>query len=120
MEKVLQVKIKTLIISGDSAGGNLALVVTNWCIVNGVKAPDLIFANYPVVQMNIKTWFTPSIQYAMEDAFLNYSTLKMCFKYYIPDGKLPQLDSYLSPYGAPDWILERYPRIIMGICEFDS
>ena len=119
MEKVLQVEIKTLIMTGDSAGGALCMAITNWCIVNGIRGPDFIFANYPVANMNIKTWYTPSVMLAMDDAFLSYSMLKMCINTYVPEDKREELDSYISIYATPDWVLERYPRVVMGLSEYD-
>ena len=119
VEKVLHVEIKTLLISGDSAGGNQAFALTNWCIVNGIRAPDFIFANYPVVQLDIKKWYSPSSLFCLNDAFLNYSFIQMCMKYYVPEGKLVEQDSYISMYGSPDWVLKNYPKIVMSICDYD-
>lgn len=34
---ILEVKIKKLILSGDSFGGGIALTLTNWCIENGIR-----------------------------------------------------------------------------------
>ena len=118
VEKVLQVKIETLIISGDSAGGNQAFAVTNWCIINGIRAPDFIFASYPSIQMNTN-YYTPSQQLSMNDAIVNYSFCKMVLKYYIPEGKNCGQDSFMSTYGTPDWVLKQYPRVSIGICEYD-
>ena len=56
----------------------------------------------------------------MTDAFLNYSSLKMSMKYYVPEGKDSGQDSFMSIYGTPDWVLRQYPKVVMGICELDA
>jgi acetyl esterase/lipase len=37
VECVLGIQIKNLILTGDSAGGNITFVLTNWCIANGIR-----------------------------------------------------------------------------------
>jgi hormone-sensitive lipase len=94
VELVLKVKIKNLILTGDSAGGNLGYALINWCIVNGIRKPDFFFAHYPVVNFNFENWYTPSYLYAMDEPILNYATLKMCSKYYLPDNVDANNDAY--------------------------
>ena len=61
VEEVLGVKIKNLILTGDSAGGNFVLTITNWCIVNGIRKPDYIFPHYPGNFSRVKKY--SSLQY---------------------------------------------------------
>lgn len=67
---------------------------------------------------NIKS-YTPSFLFAWDDPVLNYATLKMFMKYYVADHCDATKDCYISPLLTPDWILEQYPEIAMGVSEYD-
>lgn len=82
VEQVLEVKIKKIIVTGDSAGGSLSSSLTNWCIVNNVRKPDFVFFHYPACYIGLGTSFSPSYLFAMDDPVLNYVTMNMCNKYY--------------------------------------
>lgn len=118
IEQVLKVPINTLILTGDSAGGNISCVITNWCIINGVRKPDYIFPHYPVCNMYMKS-YSPCYMFSLDEPLLNYTILKMCSKYYIPEGADPKDDCYLSPLTTPNEILKEYPDMAIGICEYD-
>lgn len=97
VEQILKIKIHNLIVTGDSAGGNLTMVLTNWCIVNNIRKPDFIFPHYPACTMDFGRYYTPSFLFSWDDPFLNYSTMRMCCKYYVPHDIDASADCYLSP-----------------------
>jgi hormone-sensitive lipase len=66
----LGIKPKKIIISGDSAGGNLATALVGLCICHGVRVPDLLMSVYPALLLSA-TFFTPSRINAFDDTILN-------------------------------------------------
>lgn len=118
IEHVLKAKVKTIIVAGDSAGGNLACVLTTWCIEHGYRRPDAIQATYPAASLNEKA-FTPSFLYSLNDCFLHYAVLKGCIAMYVPKGVDPASNYYVSPLATPLEILREYPPVEFFICERD-
>lgn len=119
IETILKIKINNQILTGDSAGGTLSLALVNWCIVNNIRKPDFVFPHYPAAMQDIGKDYSPSYQFSMNDPFQNYSSLRMFIKYYVPSHLNALEDCYISPLCTPDWILENYPEISIGICEYD-
>ena len=37
VEHILDIKIKKIILNGDSYGANMSISLTNWCIANGIR-----------------------------------------------------------------------------------
>jgi len=60
VSEVLEVKLRNVILTGDSAGGSLSTSLTIWCIVNGVRKPDFLFLHYPFVYSGIGKCYSPS------------------------------------------------------------
>lgn len=118
LSQVLKVDTKRIIVSGDSAGGTLALVLTTWCIENKVRVPSKVVAHYPACDLNAKK-FTPCMIYTLADFLLSYSGLRMCISYYLPVGCDPATDYYVSPLHTPVEILQRFPPTDFFICERD-
>lgn len=46
-QNVLGSSIQKIVLTGDSAGGNLILGVTSWIINQGIRIPDELIAIYP-------------------------------------------------------------------------
>jgi len=55
--------------------------------------------------------FTPSLLASMDDVMLRYTFLNICLKSYIPEGKDPSKDAYLSPAFCTDEDLLQMPPI---------
>lgn len=118
LSQVLKVDTKRIIVSGDSAGGNLALVLTSWCIENRLRVPSKVVAHYPACDLNAKK-FSPCMIYTLADFLLSYSGLRMCVSYYLPVGSDPSTDYYISPLHTPVEILQRFPPTDFFVCERD-
>ena len=118
LTQVLKVNPKKIIISGDSAGGNLCALLTNWCIENRVRKPDFVLMSYPATDLNSKR-FTPSQVYSFGDFLLSYNGLRMCEAYYVPEWARPKEDYYLSPVVTPRAILSQYPPCAIMVTERD-
>ena len=114
----LKLNPRKVILSGDSAGGNLAAVLTTWCLENGVRVPDHLVLHYPATDLNMRR-FTPSFVYAFADFLLNYSALRMCGSYYLQPWSRPDTDYYLSPVLTPSSLLSRFPPTAIFCCERD-
>jgi len=114
-EPLLGIKSNKIIVTGDSAGGNLALALTLRTIKMGIQVPDGCMLSYPALNLYAKR-FVPSYYLAIEDVILPYSLLKLCIKAYIPEEFCPMVDPFLSPIMASDEMLSKLPpvRIITG------
>lgn len=118
LEEVLGCNVKKVIVAGDSAGGNLCFGVTNWCIENGFRKPDLLHANYPNVSKD-KTYMTPSLLYCIDDTLLHYQVMKDVIKMYLSEKVDLKNNHYVSPLTTPNSILEQFPPVQLLICERD-
>jgi acetyl esterase/lipase len=115
---VLGCNIKKVIFTGDSAGGNLILSLTNWCIEHGYRKPDHIQAHYPAACVTTKE-FVPCLMYSMEDYLLYFGTLYGVVDMYVPPNVDQLTNYYLSPLKTPKEILKEYPPSEFFLCERD-
>jgi len=113
--EVLGIRPENIIITGDSAGGNLALGVSALAVKCGIKVPDGIFLAYPALRLEVKA-FSPSLMYALEDQLIPYTLLKLCISSYVPGNSNPALDPLLSPIHLSEELLRKLPaiRIMVG------
>jgi hormone-sensitive lipase len=109
-EKEFKVKLKTVLLAGDSAGGNLAMALTLFAIRSKFRVPDGIIAAYPALNLSINA-FTPSLLTSMDDFMLRYSFLNVCINSYIPPGADSAKDPYISPSLVSDEDLMKFPPI---------
>ena len=108
-----------IIVTGDSAGGNLSLALVYKCILSGIRVPDGIVVIYPAVNLDINA-FCRSYIYALEDGVLPHTFLKLCLNSYMQDPKLnPSNDMFLSPICVSDEIMQQLPRIRIVTGELD-
>lgn len=115
---ILRVKVKNIILTGDSAGGTLAIQVTNWLITNKIRKPDYLFTHSPAINCN-PTSYSPSIFMAMDNPVLNYMTLTMASDFYFPKCIDANSDCFANILGTPQWIQENYPKTEIGIADLD-
>lgn len=110
--------VQKIILSGDSAGGNLAVALTLRLIHDGDILPDGVLVFYPALRVE-KEFFTPSFLFTLEDGLLP-STVAMSLKdmYVKPDQNTH--DPFLSPIYAPDEWLRHFPptEIYVGNKDF--
>lgn len=71
-----------ILMTGDSAGGNLSAALTGLAIKLGVRVPDSLVLVYPALNLNVRQ-ATPSQFQAFEDFLLPLSVLKVCRDAYI-------------------------------------
>lgn len=119
LEFVLGVRPKQIIGMGDSAGGNLIIGLTIWCIENGVRPPDSVVACYPAMNLTEST-FTPSMLMSINDILLNYAALRMCTAYYLDKDQDASTNHYISPLFVSDEVLAKFPPVHLYICDRDA
>jgi len=69
-EQQLGMKIKHVILAGDSAGGHLALSVTLLAILRGFRRPDALLVHYPVWHIDVNRFF-PSLLLSLDEWMLS-------------------------------------------------
>ncbi|CAI2383830.1 unnamed protein product [Moneuplotes crassus] len=105
--KYFGIKPKKILISGDSAGGNLTIALTMLAIEKHFRVPDFIVPVYPAMNLSLKN-FCPSLILSLDDFILPSGFLYLCVEAYVKDGD-PETDHFLSPGICPDNILQRFP-----------
>ena len=109
-ENDLNLKIKNIILLGDSAGGNLILSLVYILLIRGIKLPNLIILAYPAVKMNI---IPLSLSYinSIYDPMLNYNLLDFCRKSYLGENNTEDMNPFISPIYMDNKILKHLPKI---------
>lgn len=100
-----------MIITGDSAGGQLCIVLTLMAIKRGYRVPDGLVPIYPTT-INKRDHFTPSLLNAWDDLLLSAAFLNLVMKSYQPTGQYFYMGAhncYLSPSYASDEDLAQLP-----------
>lgn len=109
--------IERVVLSGDSAGGNLAMGVAMRLIQDKDVLPDGILAVYPALRVDLED-FSPSFLYSFDDGLLSLPILKKIIELYAPnpeDRKSP----FVSPIFAPDELIKELPKVEMLVGERD-
>eukprot|EP01064_Diplonema_japonicum_P021962 TRINITY_DN3157_c1_g1_i1.p1 TRINITY_DN3157_c1_g1~~TRINITY_DN3157_c1_g1_i1.p1 ORF type:complete len:785 (+),score=183.35 TRINITY_DN3157_c1_g1_i1:67-2421(+) len=97
-----------IILTGDSAGGNLAMAVCLKAVMKGVRVPDGVVCSYPV--LNVKLAASPSRLLALMDTLLPLGLLECCLEAYT--GKREKVNHpLLSPMTAKDELLKGLPPV---------
>lgn len=114
-ETELGIRPNKVILVGDSAGGNLALAITNKALDTGERMPDGLLLAYPAVTLN-RSAFSYSLMLSLEDMLLPHTLLKMCLSSYTRETDDPISDYILSPLYTPQTNLARFPptRLVSG------
>jgi hormone-sensitive lipase len=71
-----------ILVTGDSAGGNLSAALTGLAIKLGIKIPDALLLIYPALNLSVKR-VTPSQFTSVDDFLLPLSVLQICREAYI-------------------------------------
>jgi hormone-sensitive lipase len=121
----LNMDIKHIIISGDSAGGNLALGLNNLLIVmkeyekelgKNIIFPELVLSQYPVTYVNLNT-YSNSFLLSLHNNMLNVKGMKYMYDKYVCQYEIEDEDPFLNPVKVNNFILDRMKnkvRIFFG------
>jgi hormone-sensitive lipase len=109
---------KTILLGGDSAGGNLSAAVCIKAIQEKFRRPDGLLLVYPASSINFAK-FTPSSLLCQIDRLVPTGFLLTCGMSYVPDPANPEpmeTDPVLCPAVANDDILLQFPptRFMLG------
>lgn len=94
IRKVLKLQNYQMVLTGDSAGGNICLAILNWLILNQMPVPKGVLLCYPVCNLDDKV-FTPSQIHALKDYVFSVLKLKLCYECYLDPRSDPRKDFML-------------------------
>ena len=109
-EDIFNLTIKNIFLTGDSAGGNLALALNYLLIYKNIqKKPNLLLLAYPAVKISMNPM---SLSYlnSLTDPILEASLLKFCLNSYVGDFE-DEKNPFLSPLYMNDNVLEKLPVV---------
>ena len=109
----LNIDDKKIIITGDSAGGNLAIGVTLMARDRGLKIPDGAILIYPVTDRRM---MTESMKKYTDTPIWDSKLSKMMWKCYLGNEQYQQME-YASPLEAET--LKGFPTTYIEVAEFD-
>ena len=121
----LNMDIKHIILSGDSAGANIALGLNSILITmkefevelgKDIILPELVLLQYPVTYVNLKT-YSNSFILSLSSNMLNTKSLKFMYDKYVGHYEIEDQDPFLNPIKINDFILDRMTnkiRIFFG------
>ncbi len=118
----LNMDIKKIILSGDSAGGNLAMSFLNLLIgiklleKKDIKIPDLIMLEYPNLSLELNR---SANSFIANDARYSHPFFKGVVDYYLGDFK-DYKNMFVSPLYVSDKIVENLPRMRFFFGEKDE
>jgi acetyl esterase/lipase len=103
----LGISISKIAIAGDGMGANLAISVAIKASFQGLKIPDGILLEYPMLDLTSTVY--PSRLLFMEDPIINWNTIKTYRDALIPNSEFDVKDPYISPLYASDHHLSQLP-----------
>lgn len=98
---------RKIILSGDSAGGNLAVAVALKAADTGIRKPDGLVVAYPA--LNCTKGATPSRVVFGNDVLVPYYFLEVCLDSYVDHNTDPHKDYCISPLYASDELISQLP-----------
>jgi hormone-sensitive lipase len=115
----LGIRLHKVILTGDSAGGNLVLAFALKICSTGVRPPDGIVLSYPATKVSMQD-FTPSMLISLEDGVLPHTFLKLCIESYVQNEEFrPNENMLISPVYAEESVLEKLPPVRMALGDDD-
>jgi len=107
-----------IIVTGDSAGGHIAVAVTSLAILRGFRVPDGILLHYPTGNSNTNHFF-PSSLLTLDDPLLNFSLMYYVGAAFTRKGGDPSKNCLLSTIYTPKSILRKFPPTKILVAEVD-
>ena len=101
--------------TGDSAGGNLAVALTVQCLERGLRPPDALVPVYPALLGRLIP--SPSRLLSVMDPLLSVGALTACLAAYT--GAKETNDPRVSPLFSDKETLKRFPRTRVIVGEMD-
>ena len=111
----LNMDIKHIILTGESAGASLILGLNNLLIAikeydlkigENIIFPELIMANYPVTYINYKN-ISNTLILSLNEPMLSINAISYIYKSYVGNYEIEDQDPFLNPAKVNDFILDR-------------
>ena len=104
-----------IIVSGESAGGNLALSMTLAAIQKGYRVPDGLLLGYPCTNLD-SSRFSPSYFLTLNDVIVPHTALWTCLRSYVTDFSSFSSNPYINPLLIAQEDLAKFPpsRFFVG------
>lgn len=108
---------RQIILTGDSAGGNLATSITAKSIMENFPRPKGLFIAYPALAL--ENTFSPSTMLANADRLVPPGFLLTCRDAYVPHGIEISKEPLMCPLYLDDEILVKFPPTRIAVGELD-
>ena len=114
-QKYLGIEPRKIVLTGESAGGNLVTALTLKAITSGFRVPDGILLSYPYLNVQDK-YFSTGILLSLEDKDIDYTLIPIMRLNYV-EKPFSAEDYLISPLFTPREILEQFPKteIMLGL-----
>ncbi|GAB0494603.1 hypothetical protein MMPV_005897 [Pyropia vietnamensis] len=106
----------SVVVAGDSAGGNLAVALCLRALELGIRRPDGLCLAYPA--LNLTNAWSPSRLLSFFDVLLPLSVLELCIQSYIPSEADPR-NPLVSPLLMSDEQLAALPPLTCVVGSID-
>ncbi|KNC79242.1 hypothetical protein SARC_08352 [Sphaeroforma arctica JP610] len=106
-----------VVLAGDSAGGNLTLVVALKALLENVQLPTALMPVYPCTYMCELS--SPARLLSIMDPLLPLGVLFACMESYTTPEQRDKYDVLLSPALASDSLLRQLPPVYLAAAELD-
>lgn len=112
---IADVPAQSVVLVGDSAGGNIIAALTGLLVKLSHPVPKGIVMVYPALSLTFSS-YSPSLLNSLDDMLLPHTFLKMCLSCYVPEEIRAELDPFVSPIRFSDEILSKFPpcRMFVG------
>mmetsp|Transcript_20144 Transcript_20144/g.17844 ORF Transcript_20144/g.17844 Transcript_20144/m.17844 type:complete len:396 (-) Transcript_20144:159-1346(-) len=117
-EKYLQLRPSSIIIEGDSAGGNIAIGVTHLLVQKNLRIPDKLLLPYPCCGAG-KQKFSPSLLLALDDLIMNAQNISPSMELYLENDDHDTNNSFVYTNDIPKKILSKFPKTFIVVLGLD-
>lgn len=109
---------ETVIVTGDSAGGQVAVAVANLAILRNFRVPDGLLLHYPAANCN-PNHFLPSQMLTLDDMMCSFNLLLYVSHAFTRRGGNTARNCLISTIYTPKSLLKQFPVTKVFLAEVD-